>query len=94
MDVLIRWPLGGNLLAPMHLWQREALELKVWRDGEPDPLKKGLQQIESYLHSLGLERGWLELFDRRSARATEEERTVITTATTPNTGYTVDLLRA
>jgi hypothetical protein len=94
MDVLIRWPPGGNLLAPMHLWQREALELKVWRDGEPDPLKKGLQQIESYLHSLGLERGWLVLFDRRSTRATEEERTVITTATTPARGYTVDLLRA
>jgi hypothetical protein len=36
----------------------------------------------------------LVLFDRRSTCATEEERTVITTATTPTRGYTVDLLRA
>jgi hypothetical protein len=94
MDLLVRWPPQGNLLAPMHLWQREALELKVWRDGRPDPLAKGLLQIEEYLEKLRLERGWLVLFDRRTNRAPEEERTHFTTATTPKRGYTVDVLRA
>jgi hypothetical protein len=94
MDLLVRWPPKANLLAPMHLWQREALELKVWRDGRPDPLTKGLAQIEEYLEKLGLNHGWLVLFDRRSTRAPEEERTHFSTATTPKRGYTVDVLRA
>jgi hypothetical protein len=43
-----------------------ALELKVWRDGRPDPLPEGLSQLDQYLSGLGLTTGWLVLFDRRS----------------------------
>jgi type II secretory pathway predicted ATPase ExeA len=42
-----------------------ALELKVWRDRQPDPLAEGLQQIERYLQRLGLRQGFLILFDQR-----------------------------
>jgi hypothetical protein len=39
--------------------------LKVWRPGEPDPLKDGLEQIDEYLAGLGQATGWLVIFDRR-----------------------------
>jgi hypothetical protein len=94
MDVLVRWPPSGDLLAPLSRWQREALELKVWRSGEPDPLPRGLAQLEGYLHSLGLSHGWLILFDRRAERPPIEERTQFHTANTPTHGYAVDVLRA
>jgi hypothetical protein len=42
------------------------MELKVWRDGEPDPLTEGLEQLDGYLAGLGLDGGWLVIFDRRS----------------------------
>jgi hypothetical protein len=35
------------------------IELKVWRDGEPDPLTEGLEQLDGYLAGLGLDGGWL-----------------------------------
>jgi hypothetical protein len=41
------------------------LELKVWRDGKPDPLAEGLTQLDRYLAGLGLDTGWLVIFDRR-----------------------------
>jgi hypothetical protein len=41
------------------------LELKVWRNGEPDPLAEGLTQLDRYLAGLGLDTGWLVIFDRR-----------------------------
>lgn len=41
------------------------MELKVWRPGEPDPVKDGLEQIDEYLSGLGLSTGWLVIFDRR-----------------------------
>jgi hypothetical protein len=94
MDVLVRWPPQGNLLAPLSLWQREALELKVWREGEACPLEAGLLQLETYLSALGLDHGWLVLFDRRSSRAPIAERTAFHPATTPNRGYAVEVLRA
>jgi hypothetical protein len=36
-------------------WQRHALELNVWREGETDPLSKGLSQLDAYLERLGLD---------------------------------------
>jgi hypothetical protein len=51
------------------------LELKVWRDGDPDPLKAGLAQVDRYLAGLGLETGWLLIFDRRSGQLPIAERT-------------------
>ena len=51
------------------------MELKVWREGRPDPLKAGLQQLDSYLAGLGLETGWLVIFDQRPGLAPIAERT-------------------
>ena len=44
------------------------MELKVWRDGAPDPLPEGLAQLDAYLAGLGLDRGWLVIFDRRTGQ--------------------------
>jgi hypothetical protein len=46
------------------VWQ--AIELKVWCDGDPDPLTQGLVQLDLYLSGLGLTSGWLVIFDQRS----------------------------
>ncbi|MBK5939326.1 AAA-like domain-containing protein [Halochromatium roseum] len=50
------------------------MELKVWRDGAPDPLTEGLEQLDGYLAGLGLDSGWLVIFDRRSGRLPLAER--------------------
>jgi type II secretory pathway predicted ATPase ExeA len=60
MDLCIRWPSPGGL-------QKEALEIKVWRDRKADPLDQGLQQLTGYLDRLGLDHGYLILFDRRAS---------------------------
>ncbi len=70
----------------------EALELKVWRDGEKDPLAKGLAQLDGYLDHLELDTGVLVIFDRRSAAAPLEERTAFEEATS-STGRNVLVLR-
>jgi hypothetical protein len=59
------------------------IELKVWRDGEPDPLSEGLEQLDGYLAGLGLDRGWLVLFDRRTGQPPIRERTASTEQTSP-----------
>lgn len=82
LDLCIRWPQpSGEVL-------RWALELKVWRDntptgpGTPDPVEQGLVQLNEYLERLGLDRGYLIVFDARSdavplpARVSCEEREV------------------
>ncbi|NET37410.1 MAG: AAA family ATPase [Cyanothece sp. SIO1E1] len=51
------------------------IELKIWRDGRPDPLKMGLAQLDKYLAGLGEDRGWLVIFDRRSGLPPIAERT-------------------
>jgi type II secretory pathway predicted ATPase ExeA len=51
------------------------IELKVWRNGRPDPLTKGLKQLDGYLARLGLETGWLVIFDQRQNQPSIEERT-------------------
>jgi hypothetical protein len=70
-----------------------ALELKVWRDGEKDPLDEGLTQLESYLAGLGLSTGWLVIFDRRSGQPPLAERTRAAPAQTP-AGRRVTVVRA
>ncbi|MDY7231867.1 ATP-binding protein [Hyalangium rubrum] len=70
-----------------------ALELKVWRDGEKDPLDDGLAQLDGYLAGLGLTTGWLVIFDRRSGQPPIAERTQATQALTP-AGRRVTVLRA
>ncbi|NER08279.1 MAG: ATP-binding protein, partial [Okeania sp. SIO3C4] len=58
------------------------IELKVWRDGRPDPLAAGLEQIEAYLAGLGLDWGWLIIFDRRQGLPDIAERTTTAVAET------------
>ena len=63
VDLLVRWPYrapdGSRTV------QRRALELKVWRPRQKDPLQKGLEQLDGYLARLGLGQGVLVIFDRR-----------------------------
>jgi type II secretory pathway predicted ATPase ExeA len=67
IDLLVRWPHPGGL-------QRWAIELKVWRDGRPDPLEEGLEQLSGYLARLSLDAGTLILFDGRTSSAPLLER--------------------
>lgn len=50
------------------------IELKVWREKKRDPLTEGIEQLESYLGRLGLDFGWLFVFDRRKNALPIEER--------------------
>jgi hypothetical protein len=72
---------------------RQAMELKVWRDGDTDPLAQGLKQLDDYLSGLGLSTGWLVIFDQRSGQPPISQRTTSTTATTPG-GRNVTVIRA
>jgi DNA polymerase III delta prime subunit len=69
------------------------IELKVWRDGERDPLAEGLGQLDHYLSGLSQQTGWLVIFDRRSGQPPIEERTSAEAATTPD-GRQVTVIRA
>ena len=69
------------------------IELKVWRDGERDPLPEGLQQLDGYLSGLGLQSGWLVLFDRRAGQPQISERTTSEETPSPD-GRAVTVIRA
>ena len=68
IDLHVRWPLpdGGC--------QRFAVELKVWRDSQGDPLTAGRDQLADYLERLGLSAGTLVIFDQRSDAPPRPER--------------------
>ncbi len=70
-----------------------AMELKVWRDKEADPLTEGLSQLDRYLAGLSLDSGWLVIFDQRSTQGSLAERTRAEQATTPS-GRAVTVIRA
>lgn len=70
-----------------------AMELKVWRDGDPDPLQQGLGQLDLYLSGLGLATGWLVIFDQRRGLPPISQRTTTEMATTPM-GREVIVIRA
>ena len=72
---------------------RMAIEIKVWSPGQKDPLAKGLIQLDSYLAGLGLQKGWLVLFDRRPDLEPACDRTTCETVTSPG-GREVVLIRA
>jgi hypothetical protein len=91
IDLLVSWP-WVDAKGKKQL-QREALELKVWREGRKDPLAEGLRQIDAYLTGLGLAEGILVLFDQRDAAARVEDRTREEAAETPS-GKRVRVLRA
>ncbi len=69
------------------------IELKVWRDTKPDPLRQGLGQLDSYLAGLGQSQGWLIIFDQRSKQPSISERTTTVLDTTPQ-GRAVQVIRA
>jgi hypothetical protein len=108
IDLQLRWPYQDA--QGRRQWQREAIEIKVWRDRKPDPLDDGLEQLDEYLDQLGLDHGVLVIFDRRSDRrsgrrfgqgsgrdeASEEETPPIVTfeQTRTASGREVTLLRA
>jgi hypothetical protein len=69
------------------------MELKVWRDGSPDPLNDGLDQLDGYLAGLGLEKGWLVIFDRRAGQPPIAERTASAEQLSPQ-GRRIQVVRA
>ncbi|MBP1468446.1 ATP-binding protein [Candidatus Chloroploca sp. M-50] len=85
MDLCLRY--GGPHPVTM------GMELKVWRDGESDPRDEGLAQLDLYLAGLGLETGWLVIFDRRSGQPPIAQRTTVEAATSPQ-GRTITVVRA
>lgn len=91
IDLVVRWPYQDP--SGKRAWQREAVELKVWRSGRPDPLPEGLRQLDDYLQRLGLGRGTLVVFDRRDPAAPLADLVRFGEDRTP-TGRPVTLLRA
>lgn len=69
------------------------MELKTWRDGARDPLADGLAQLDGYLAGLGLDTGWLVLFNQRAGQPPIAERTGASAATTP-AGRAITVIRA
>ncbi|MDF5725124.1 MAG: AAA family ATPase [Rhizonema sp. PD37] len=69
------------------------IELKAWRDKKGDPFEGGLEQLDSYLARLGVNFGWLIIFDRRSKALAIEER-LTTQLTTTRNGRSVTIVRA
>ena len=59
------------------------MELKVWKPGKKDPLPQGLQQLDKYLAGLGLDTGWLVIFDRRPDLLPIEDRTTTEEVVSP-----------
>lgn len=59
------------------------MELKVWRQGRSDPIQAGLEQLDRYLAGLGLETGWLVIFDQRQGLPPISDRTTTESAKTP-----------
>lgn len=82
MDVCIRQ--GGAALA---------LVVKVRRDREADPATEGLAQLDEALTKLGLEKGWLVVFDRRKGLLPVAQRLSSGKEKTPS-GRDVVLVRA
>jgi hypothetical protein len=72
IDLLVWFPFA--LKDGTRAEQRRAVEIKVWRKGEKNPLKKGLSQLDDYLSSLGMKRGTLVIFDARGRLARQRVR--------------------
>jgi type II secretory pathway predicted ATPase ExeA len=73
MDICLRY---GDVILGM--------ELKVWREGRPDPLSEGLKQLDKYLSGLNLDTGWLVIFDRRPNLPQLSDRTTTEIAESPD----------
>jgi hypothetical protein len=84
---------GRMDLCLRHAGETLAIEIKVWRKGRADPLPRGLSQLDSYLAGLGLDSGWLVIFDRRPGLAPVEERLSAQVEKSP-AGRTITVIRA
>ncbi len=82
IDLCLRW--GRD---------RVAMELKVWRDRGKDPRPQGIKQLDGYLGGLGLDSGWLIIFDLRTGLPPIEDRTHSETTTSPG-GRTITVIYA
>jgi hypothetical protein len=91
IDLCIRWPHKGA--DGERVWQKEAIEIKVWAKGKGDPLARGLEQLEGYMEQMGVTRGVLAIFDRRHEAGGVEERTAFEEVRTAGKGYAVTVLR-
>ncbi|MGH3280167.1 MAG: ATP-binding protein [Trebonia sp.] len=90
-DLFIRKPYTGADGKPAV--QREVIELKVRRQGKGNPLNEALAQLDKYLDQLGLNAGFLVIFDRRDNALRTRPNPVIGTTSTPS-GRGVTLLTA
>ena len=81
MDICLRY---GDVVLGM--------ELKVWKQGKPDPLPKGLVQLDKYLSGLNLNTGWLIIFDRRPDLPPISDRTTTEIAQSPQ-GRNITVIR-
>ena len=70
-----------------------AMELKVRRDGDAEPLPAGLQQLDSGLNGLNLDTGWLVILDQHSGLPDISQRTTAEMASTP-TGRGITVVQA
>ncbi|MDB9540956.1 ATP-binding protein, partial [Anabaenopsis arnoldii] len=68
------------------------MELKVWKQGKPDPLQQGLVQLDKYLSGLNLDTGWLVIFDRRPDLAPISDRTTTEIVLSPQ-GRNITVIR-
>ncbi len=82
MDLCLRY---GNVTL--------GIELKAWRDKRADPTESGIEQLDSYLARLGLNFGWLIIFDLRAKALPIEER-LSTQVTVTNNGRSITIVRA
>jgi hypothetical protein len=89
VDLLVRWPYRKK--DGTKAVQKRAVEIKVWRPGQADPEKRGLEQLDGYLAQMRLSRGVLVIFDRRKPKRTAPPR--FSDTETPS-GRAVRLLRA
>ena len=69
------------------------IELKAWRDKRGDPMESGIEQLDSYLARLGVNFGWLIIFDLRAKALPIEER-LTTEVTTTKNARTITIVRA
>jgi hypothetical protein len=83
MDLCVRY--GPDTLA---------IEIKVWRPKAKDPLAEGLSQLDGYLAGLGLDTGWLVIFDRRSKRKKSGETSAESSPARTPSGRHVIVVRA
>ena len=81
MDICLRY---GDVVLGM--------ELKVWKQGKPDPLTQGLIQLDKYLSGLNLDTGWLVIFDRRPDLPPISDRTTTEIAQSPQ-GRNITVIR-